>query len=144
MLSYPMWTLSLGTRRKKSPQHSVTSAMPSFSLPSILMYELRGHFIAHTAKRFLFILTLLFPMGCRYRCDIQSPPCPRDPPSRTKFSRTHPRRNPNAHPPFWMGSLDSTKPSPQWCRRYPLYSRGMDKKSFDIGVFLLNKNLEQV
>lgn len=28
--------------------------------------------------------------------------------------------------------------------KYPLYSRGVDKKSFDIGVFLLNKDLEQL
>lgn len=30
------------------------------------------------------------------------------------------------------------------CCRFPLYSRGVDRTRFEYGVFLLNKNIEQV
>ena len=43
----------------------------------------------------------------------------------------------SSHPPQFFFTLSHS-------RKYPLYSRGVDKKSFDIGVFLLNKDLEQV
>jgi hypothetical protein len=54
------------------------------------------------------------------------------------------RKVPLRYPMLPMCSRSSIKDVISNIGRYPLYSKGVDRTRFEYGVFLLNKNLEQV
>lgn len=57
-----------------------------------------------------------------------------------------PRQVPLRYPIILLGSRSSIRDdlSNQASNKFPLYSRGVDRTRFEYGVFLLNKDLEQV